>query len=324
MDIVRQSFFIPAPTLTEKNCPDQYGKVHIVTGGYVGCGYELTKILYQHNATIYVAGRSPQKASTAIQSIKDAHPSSKGRLEFLKLDLADLTTIKASADDFLSKEDRLDVLTNNAGVMIPPLGSKTKQGYDLQLGTNCLGPFLFTQCLVPVLQRTAKKSPPGQVRVTWAASLVVEAAPAVGVVMADDGTPTLFGKGKQSSYNMSKAGNVFYAVEFARRYGGDGILSVAWNPGNLRTELQRHINPVFSAIVRTLLTYPAIYGGYTELFAAVSPDLTLEQNGSFIHPWGRVGGLRRIHDAVKSKSEGGQGYPELFWYWSEKETRQYM
>jgi retinol dehydrogenase 12 len=86
---------------------------------------------------------------------------------FLRLDLDDLTTIKKSAEEFLAKETRLDVLWNNAGVMIPPQGSKTKQGYELQLGTNNVAPFLFTKFLTPLLVETAKSATKGSVRVLW-------------------------------------------------------------------------------------------------------------------------------------------------------------
>ena len=76
-------------------------------------GKELCKILYQHNGTVYVAGRSQSKADSAIAEIKQAHPNSDGRLEFLHVDLADLPTIKKSVEDFQKREQRLDVLTNS-------------------------------------------------------------------------------------------------------------------------------------------------------------------------------------------------------------------
>ena len=108
-----QSFRIPASTLTERNLPDQSGRVFIVTGGYVGIGYELSKMLYQRNGTVYVAGRSPSKAEKAIAKMRSDLPDSKGKLEFLTLDLGDLSGIKATAEDFLGREGRLDVLVNN-------------------------------------------------------------------------------------------------------------------------------------------------------------------------------------------------------------------
>lgn len=79
-NLLSQCFFIPAPTLTEKNLPNQAGRVHIVTGGYAGCGEELAKILYQHNATVYIAGRSKDKAKRAIDEMKAKFPNSKGKV----------------------------------------------------------------------------------------------------------------------------------------------------------------------------------------------------------------------------------------------------
>lgn len=78
-----------------------------------GVGKELCKILYQHNGTVYVAGRSQGKADAAINEIKALHPNSDGRLEFLHVDLADMTSIKKSVEDFTKREQRLDVLTNS-------------------------------------------------------------------------------------------------------------------------------------------------------------------------------------------------------------------
>lgn len=91
-DALFQCFFIPKPTLTESNLPSQAGRVFIVTGGYAGCGKELSKILYGKDGTVYLAGRSQDKAESAIEEIKKVHPSSDGRLEFLKVDLADLVS----------------------------------------------------------------------------------------------------------------------------------------------------------------------------------------------------------------------------------------
>ena len=87
-----------------------------MTGGYSGIGIELCQILYEHNATVYITGRSQSKASNAISTIKRALPRSSGRLEFLFIDLMDLSTIKSGVEAFLAQQERLDVLVNNAGV----------------------------------------------------------------------------------------------------------------------------------------------------------------------------------------------------------------
>lgn len=87
-----------------------------MTGGYAGVGFELCKILYAHNATVWIAGRSESKAQKAITSIKDLSPGSNGTVYFLNLDLSDFSTIKPAVESFLAQEQRLDVLVNNAGV----------------------------------------------------------------------------------------------------------------------------------------------------------------------------------------------------------------
>jgi len=117
------------------------------------------------------------------------------------------------------------VLWNNAGVMIPPQGSKTKQGYELQLGTNNVAPFLFTKLLTPILIKTAKVAPPGAVRVVWTSSSAAEGlSPKGGVDLSNLDYKT--DKAAWAKYGVSKAGNVLHATEYAKRYGPEGITSV--------------------------------------------------------------------------------------------------
>jgi len=209
-----------------------------VTGGASGIGLELVKILYAHNAKVYIAARSEQKASKAIASIETSFPESKGELVFHHLDLSDLILVKQSADSFLPKETRLDVLWNNAGVMVPPQGSKTIQNYEAQIGTNCLGPFLFTKVLTSLLVETAKSAPRDSVRVVWLSSSAAETtAPKGGVVM----TNLDYRKDESAwyKYGVSKAGNIFYSNEFAKRHQADGVLSVVCATRCLSTGLLR-------------------------------------------------------------------------------------
>lgn len=199
-------------------------QVFIVTGSSGGLGAQLASILYQRNATVYVAARSEAKANTKIAAIKREHPDSTGRLVFLHLDLGDLTQIPKTVDRFLKLESRLDVLWNNAGVMVPPAGSKTVQGYELQLGTNNLGHFLFTSLLYPILRQTAETSPSGSVRVVWVSSSMAELAPNPAI----DFTNMDYHKeeGAWTNYARSKAGNVLHAREFANRTKDQGIISL--------------------------------------------------------------------------------------------------
>lgn len=108
---------------------------------------------------------------------------------------------------------------------MPPQGSKSAQGYELQLGTNCLAPWLFTKLLTPLMIETAKTAAKGDVRVVWLASSIAELRSPKGGVDMDN----LDYKKDQlawTKYGVSKAGNFLYAVEFAKLYKQDGIISV--------------------------------------------------------------------------------------------------
>ncbi|KIX97798.1 uncharacterized protein Z520_06576 [Fonsecaea multimorphosa CBS 102226] len=313
--------FSNAPaSFTEKNLADQAGKVFIVTGATSGVGELLTNILYSKNSRVYVAARSPEKAEQTIRKIKTQNPTSRGDLVFLHLDLDDLSTIKQSAAEFLGKESKLNVLFNNAGVMVPPQGSKTKQGYEKQLGTNDLAPFLFTKLLTPVLQETAKVEPVGSVRVVWvASSAAANFSPRGGVVM--DNLSYEKDQSAWHKYGVSKAGNIFHASEYARRYGRDNILSVSLDPGNLKTPLYQTAPKWQMPFINLVLKDP-IYGAYTELFAGFSPHVQMKDGGRFIEPFGKVGHTRKdIELSIKHKSEGGTGIAEEFYNWTEKQVQ---
>ena len=311
-DAFRQSFFIPAPTLTEANLPDQSGRVFIVTGGYAGVGKELCKILYAHNGTIYIAGRSQDKYNSAVEEVKSMHTSSTGRLEFMQLDLSNLSTIKPAVESFLSKEQKLHVLTNNAGLMRPALGSTDSHGHELQMGTNCLGPYLLTQLLTPTLIKTAASSPAGSVRVTWAASLGTMFSPKNGVAV-DESKQKFQPKVHTNTgfdYTQSKAANVFLSREYQKQVLDHGIISNSWNPGNLLSELQRHLSWLEATILKMGL-YPPKFGAYTELWAGWSKEAG-EKPGAYIGPWGRFVLLRS--DVDESPVQGD------FVKWCEEEV----
>jgi NAD(P)-dependent dehydrogenase (short-subunit alcohol dehydrogenase family) len=308
--------FPPAPGFTESSLPDLHGKVYIVTGASAGVGKELSRLLYSRNGVVYVAARSSEKASAAISWIKEAHPESKGTLHYLHLDLGDLDGIKASAEAFLKNETRLDVLFNNAGVMVPPKGTTTKQGYELQLGTNCVAPFLFTKALTPMLIETAKKEPKGSVRVIWVSSSAATlVAPTGGVDM--DNLNYKKDVHQMTKYGISKGGNVLHAMEFQRRYEEHGIVSVSLNPGNLKSELQRHIS-AFQLLILRMIMYPPVNGAYTELFAGLAPDVADLKMSEWVVPWGRIMPLRNDY-----YSEIGKKTAKAFWEWSEKQVEQY-
>lgn len=219
----------------------------------------------------------------AIKEIKANTPNSTGKLVFLRLDLADLTTIKASVEEFLSKESKLHVLFNNAGVMIPPQGSKTPQGYELQLGTNNIGTFMFTKLLTPILVTTTKTEPPSTVRVVWVSSSAAEAVSYNPGGVPMDNLDYHEDKPGSFKYGVSKAGNYLHGAEFAKRYRADGVVSITLNPGYLNSDLYRYLGPVLRFILQHTILHPPIFGAYTELFAGLSPSVTIEDTGN----WGK-------------------------------------
>ena len=177
------------------------------------------------NAKVYTAARNPERTLRVNTEVQAQYPQSKGELVYLNIDLEDLNSVKAAAQEFLSKESALDVLFNNAGVLLPPAGSKTKQGWDLQLGVNCLAPFLLTKLLTPTLVATAKRAPPGSVRVIFVASSATYLfAPTGGVELAklEDRSPL----DPTQMYGVSKAGVALYALEFAKLHKKEGVVAV--------------------------------------------------------------------------------------------------
>ena len=331
MGVTYSQFFPPPPTLTEANLPSQKGKVFIVTGGASGVGFELCTILYQAGGKIYLAGRSEANAQSAMSKIKALPPatssfssssSSPGELVFLSLSLDDLTTIKPAVEAFQASESRLDVLFNNAGVSLPPPGSVSAQGHELQMATNCLGHYLLTQLLLPTLLRTAKTTPSAAVRVIWTSSIVVDlSAPKSGIDIADLTAPP---RDRQKNYLTSKTGNWFLADALAAQVGSEGILSVTQNPGNLKTPLLRHA-PWILGFVSAPLLYNAKMGAYTELWAGLSGDLEIADGGKYVLPWGRVhpGPRPELLAALKTREEGGTGVAALFLEYCEKQTAQF-
>lgn len=274
--------FPPKPQYTDANVSDLTGHVYIVTGSNTGIGKELARILYAKNAKVYIAARSEQKAEAAIEDIATSAPTSKGSLIFLSLDLSDLNHVKTAAENFLAREQKLNVLFNNAGLMATDPLTRTVQGYEMALGVNCVGTFLFTKLLTPTLVSTAKTAPSGSVRVIWLSSFGLElfAKPAVGISLdnLDYHIPTA----PTDRYGISKCGSWAQGVEFARRHKGDGIISLPINPGNLTSELARD-QPATLKIAARVLGYPPPMGACTELWAGLSPEVTLENSGS----WGK-------------------------------------
>ena len=316
MKAVFSQFFPPQPTLTEANLPSQKGKVFIVTGGASGVGFELCAILYGAGGKVYLAGRSEANAQSAISKIKTISTTSPGELDFLSLALDDLATIKPAVKAFTSRESKLDVLFNNAGVAVPPLGSVSAQGHELQMATNCLGHYLLTQLLLPTLLKTAESTSAGAVRVIWTSSIAVDmSAPKSGIIISDLKNPPA---DRQKNYVTSKTGNWFLASALAAQVGSKGILSVTQNPGNLKTPLLRHSPWILGFLTAPLLHRPKM-GAYTELWAGLSSTLGIGDGGKYVLPWGRLHPSPRP-ELVAALNTREDGVAALFMEYCEEQT----
>lgn len=232
--------------------------------GNNGLGLETCRQLAKHNPYIYLAARTPSKAESAIADIKGTVPNA--NITFLQLDLASLESVKKAADTFNAKSDRLDVLINNAGVMALP-ASTTKDGYEIQFGTNHVGHFLLTKLLMPTLQRTAEGK--RDVRIVNLSSEGHRLPPRGGLVLKD-------ARSNMASYNtwvrygQSKLANVLFTRELARRY--PAIKSVVLHPGGIDTGLSLGFQKEhpwlagFARPIASLFLTTVQRGAFTQLF----------------------------------------------------------
>ena len=262
---------------------DLAGKTFIVTGGNSGIGLVTVGQLAKQGAHVVLACRriaegEREKATILATGVR-------GTIEVAELDLASLDSVRAFAKAFLAKHDRLDGLVNNAGVMNTPAG-KTKDGFEMQFGTNHLGHYLLTELLLDVL----KKSAPSRV-VNLSSCFHDVAQGRKGHIDFDD---LQFERRKYDgweSYAQSKLANVLHAKELASRLTGTGVTVASVHPGWVRTNLIRASMPVW---VQDYVLLPFMRmagmiepweGAQTTLFALLSPTVE-SQSGAFFSQTG--------------------------------------
>ncbi|KAJ7352045.1 NAD(P)-binding protein [Mycena albidolilacea] len=297
--------FPPKSKFSVDDIPDLSGQVIIVTGANIGVGKETVKALLQHNAKVYLAARNPEKAKEAINDLK----SQTGKeAEFLQLDLADLHSVKRAVQEFTEKETRLDVLFNNGGVMVPPIEQLTAQGYDLTFGTNVLGHFYLTKLLLPTLSATASPGKPARVINTSSIASEIN-GPDINYNTLKD-SPARKKMGVNKLYAQSKFANIVFSNELFRRYGDQGIVSVALNPGNLRSGLQRHLTGITKWIIHSIC-HPTPLGALTQLWAGTSNE-GATFGGKYLIPWARMG----TNPSTDVQTE------KALWTWLEEQVAQ--
>jgi NAD(P)-dependent dehydrogenase (short-subunit alcohol dehydrogenase family) len=248
---------------TAADVADQSGKTFLVTGANTGLGFETSRVLAARGGRVLLACRSRDKAEAAMDLIRQETP--RADLAFVPLDQGDPESIRAAAA-LVSAEPRLDVLVNNAGVMMPPL-SLTKFGVEQQFGVNHLGTFALTALLLPKLAETASQGQPTRVVVT--SSLAHK-----GKLWDMTNLDGAKGYSSGQFYTQSKLANILFLYELDRRLqaAGSPVIAVGCHPGFAATELMRHsavlraLNPIFSRIFNT-----ATMGAWPTLHAATGP-----------------------------------------------------
>jgi len=256
---------------TASNMPDLAGKTALVTGANSGLGYYTCLELARKGAHVILAARNKEKGHAAVEKIRSELPNAS--LQFMKLDLANIETIKYFAGSLKEEYDKLDILVNNAGVMAIPL-LRTAQGFEMQFGTNHLGHFALTALLFSFMEST-----PGS-RIVTVSSLMHK----IGKINFDD-LNWEKSYSKWPAYGQSKLANLLFTLELDRRIkeSGKQVKAMTSHPGYASTNLQTRggemegskMNVLMNKLMNKLMAQPAWKGALPSLYAA-----TCEKAGS--------------------------------------------
>ena len=260
---------------TADDIPDLSGRTAVVTGGNSGIGLPTARELARHGARVVVATRSPERGRAAVDAIAAAVPGA--AVTAAPLDLADLASVRRFAGEFNPAHEGLDLLVNNAGVMMLPR-QETADGFERQFGTNHLGHFALTGLLLPALLAR-----PGARVVTVSSGMHHR-----GRIDFDD----LMGERTYNptrAYAQSKLANLLFMLELQRRLDAAGadVRSVAAHPGFAATNLGHSsgwLTRLGVGLGQRLFAQSAEVGALPTLYAATMPDVP---GGAYIGPDGK-------------------------------------
>ncbi len=252
---------------TVENIPDLKGKTIVVTGGNSGLGYESVKAFAAKGAEVIMASRSTEKGEDARIEILKEYP--RGKIKVMQLDLGDLASVKSFASEFKGSYQKLDVLLNNAGIMMTPYFT-TKDGFEGQLGTNHLGHFALTGLLLDVVLKT-----PG--------ARVVNVSSGAHKNGEMDFNNLQFENGKgykpMKAYGRSKLSNLLFTYELQRKLeaANKDTITAAAHPGVAMTNLARHLEGKFlfkilTPLFKMMAQDPAM-GALPQIRACVAPKV---------------------------------------------------
>ncbi|CAF3635111.1 unnamed protein product [Fusarium graminearum] len=297
----------------ETDIPSLDGKVILITGGNSGLGLESARQLLKHGpARIILACRSKAKFDQAVNELQKEGAKT-DVISFLALDLASFSSIKSAAKEFLASSTRLDILLNNAGIMMVPEGL-TEEGYEIQFGTNHMGHALLTHLLLPILKETTKIN--SDVRIIFLSSIGEIMAPK-NPYQFDQLKTTLSSTSTQARYGISKLANIHYAAALAERH--HNIKAISVHPGVVQTNLANTfinnslILGTLSRLISNFVSVNVAKGTLNQLWAATSPKA---ESGVFYHPVGVNGkgsNLSQNKDAI-----------EKLWNWTQGEIQQHL
>ncbi len=262
--------------------PDLTGRRAIITGVTGGLGLHTALGLARKGADLVVTARDASRAEETVARITKDSPGT--TIDVVSLDLADLADAARAAAEVTAAYDRIDILINNAGIMLTP-DSRTKDGFELQMGTNHLGHFAWTAALWPLLDAS-------DARVVAVSSIAHTSA---GSIDLDSLTPAGSSRRYKSwqSYGESKLANLMFALELDRRAkaSGSSVVSVAAHPGYASTNLTKtgptvngfSLSGIGMHQITKIIGQPASHGAWPLLMAATDPSLT---GGEYVGPTG--------------------------------------
>ena len=270
------------------NIPCQKGKIAIVTGANSGLGKEITIGLAKKEFKVIMACRNQSKAKSAKAEILAKVNSAD--IEIILLNLNSLKSVRNFSATFLAKYDRLDLLIENAGIMIPPL-SKTEDGFESQMAVNYFSHFLLTKLLFPILNKTEGA------RIATTSSLAHERGR-----IDFDNLNAEKSYSKIGAYGQSKLACLMFAYELKRRIekAGSNVIAVSSHPGVSKTNLFTNIPILAQLLMAPLLpifTHPPKYAALPTLQATLGPDV---KSGDYYGPTG-YRGMKGKPGKVKSK-----------------------
>lgn len=246
---------------------DLTGKTAVVTGVSAGLGIETARVLASRGAKVVCVARDKEKTEKAVAGLRAANP--KGDFEIALLDLSDLGSVRRGADEIAKRFPKVQFLINNAGVMACPL-SRTKEGLDLQLGTNHLGHYVLTARLLPQILAGA----PGRI------INLSSGGHRMSPLRLEDPLFERDPYDKWAAYGQAKTANILFSLFLDDRFKDRGVRAFAVHPGAIHTELGRHLSPDdFKAMMgRRVQAEPMKFkqvpqGAATSVWAATAPEL---------------------------------------------------